>query len=376
MKNQEIKQRLLILSGALNIGLLSTLIYLAVHKSESMQKPLQEACVFTNAQILQTYRDLSFNDLELRLESTELIEEGYTKRDLALACLVAFHYIDIDRALGGIPLQRRVLSFSEKESVQEIIVFPGLHEAHFAGVLRFLKEERWPLTTEGLFIALKEPSVHDPSLVEAFYCTSEFHSLELLVQKFIPNSSRAALLRMLQEGSFMHMMRIAENLRSDQSYTKEQFYHMMLLYALDAKVKIAADYLITHEEEYVLKRCDDAELLGLLALYQETPQKVEHLAKALLISPRCDAMRAQAAKIIYALAKEPRESLLQHVCVNEMSQESKVVQKRTHVVQERDSLWKIARKYGVTIEMLRQCNQLTTDVLRVGKVLEIPEMAQ
>jgi len=37
-----------------------------------------------------------------------------------------------------------------------------------------------------------------------------------------------------------------------------------------------------------------------------------------------------------------------------------------------DSLWKIARKHGITVEALKQANNLTSDALKPGQVLQIP----
>ncbi|MED4718454.1 muramidase family protein, partial [Bacillus badius] len=45
--------------------------------------------------------------------------------------------------------------------------------------------------------------------------------------------------------------------------------------------------------------------------------------------------------------------------------------KVTHIVQSGDSLWKIANKYGTTIEKIRQENQLKTDALTIGQKLII-----
>lgn len=45
---------------------------------------------------------------------------------------------------------------------------------------------------------------------------------------------------------------------------------------------------------------------------------------------------------------------------------------RTHRVVAGDSLWGISRRYGVSIESLRDANRLSDDRLRVGQVLIIP----
>lgn len=46
----------------------------------------------------------------------------------------------------------------------------------------------------------------------------------------------------------------------------------------------------------------------------------------------------------------------------------------TYVVQRGDSLYSIARDYGVSVERLREENGLTTDVLTIGQVLTIPSV--
>lgn len=46
--------------------------------------------------------------------------------------------------------------------------------------------------------------------------------------------------------------------------------------------------------------------------------------------------------------------------------------RRSHVVGEGDSLWKIARQYKVSVEQLREANGLTEDSIQVGQKLVVP----
>ena len=43
-----------------------------------------------------------------------------------------------------------------------------------------------------------------------------------------------------------------------------------------------------------------------------------------------------------------------------------------YVVKAGDSLWQISRKYGTTVEELKRLNGLTSDLLSIGQVLQIP----
>ncbi|MBN2393212.1 MAG: LysM peptidoglycan-binding domain-containing protein [Anaerolineae bacterium] len=49
-----------------------------------------------------------------------------------------------------------------------------------------------------------------------------------------------------------------------------------------------------------------------------------------------------------------------------------VAGEQTHTVQSGDTLYSISRRYGVTVDQLKQRNNLTSDMIRVGQQLIIP----
>ena len=50
--------------------------------------------------------------------------------------------------------------------------------------------------------------------------------------------------------------------------------------------------------------------------------------------------------------------------------------KKTHVVEQGDNLWKIARKYHVSVEELMRTNRMDSEKLRPGEQIEIPEKSE
>jgi hypothetical protein len=410
----------LIISGTLNIGLIATFIYFTLKEKQSVVS--FEAKIpkdphnhqFTNEQILRTYSQASFQDLLLRLENKDLVEEGYLKRDLALACLVAFHHFNLEKALGGALLQKRLIAFRNPQGDEmiELMAFPGLIDDHFQAVLSYAKTEKWPYTTKGLFFEIKRNRLpYDASLLETFYLTSEFHTLYALLNKNNLNIEKTQLLALLMEGSWEKFKGFTDRVRLTQSYTIETCRDFLVTYLFDFHSKIAADCLFKQEIEYVVKRFDDQQLLTFLDLNAEKKQELEKLAKELLLSPRSDLVRQRAASILYSLSHEmmpqpydyltvlkrfcpemvpqpvlkAQEALAQSkdavkvIATTVASKENpsvvveKTKGKRIHKVQDGESLWKISRKYNVSIEAIMKVNHLDSDRLRPGKELQIPD---
>lgn len=377
----------LLLSGMLNIGLLSAVVYSALQEKIgclSYEAPEWKSTAPTIRSLLETYSKASFAELLSLLEQEDAVEVGYKKRDLALACLVAYHHFALDRALGGMFLQKRLVTFSKEGKEVDILLFAGLEQEHFAAIREFAKVEKWPFTPEGLFVILQQSSSKDPSLVEAWYCTAESHALQALLQKNIPQISSAEVFALLQEGKWSLVKLYADKVQFLQSYDAELCYELLSLYVVHAHSSLAARYLAVYGGEYAVKKLEDIHLLRCLSFL--SPQEGVAFAKALLVSPRTDEVRKSAAAFLYQAENlampEPYEYMaaVYHFFPEKVAQPPSLPVSRppasseqsTHVVQAGDSLWKIARKYKVSIEAIKQANHLETDRLKLGKELQIP----
>lgn len=409
MQRARVLTQALIISGTLNIGLLSTFIYFTLKEKQAVVSleiqsgsPSSKRSL-TNEQVLRTYMHASFGDLILELENRELLEDGYTKRDLALASLAAFHHFPLNRILGESLLQKRRIAFqgASLHEILEIAAFPGLKDEHFEAILHFARTEKWPLTPKGMFLIFqKSSSPYDPTLLETFYMTSEFHVFQMLVQKGVPSVEKSVLVELLKAGSWDFLRDLTERLRLLQECDLETSREVLKAYAFNFQSKIALRLLLQHHMDYVIKRFNDEQILHLFDLDLEETSLLTVMAKELLLTPRADLVRQKAASFLYGLGKEMMPQPYDHrLVVQRFFPERRIdpspenlptpaavpvqVQKvvsaptlpslRTHKVQERDSLWKIARKYGTTVEAIMKLNQLESDRLRVGKTLQIPE---
>lgn len=410
----------LIISGTLNIGLLATFAYFVLKERQGhfvleMKPTLPELSAKdvapTNVQLLRSYAVLPYQELILRLENKEPAEEGLTKRDLALACLTTFHHFNLDKALGGLPLQKKSVAFTNQEGQEtiQLSVFPGLADYQFLAILQYAKTEKWPLSNQGLFNELKRsPEMHDPSLLAAFYLSAEYHGVYTLLTKSGLNLTGAQVIDLIIEGDWQQLTALNAEQRIELNLSPDKRRAFLLGY-IKHHSKKAAQLLMENDLDFIAKRCNDTQILTLLDLYAEHSPALEQFAKELLTSPRTEAVCKKAASLLYTWAKEewkePYDHLaaIQRFCpiqiaiAPEPPKEESVItavkatlqtkkpsqapslpaqKKKLHTIEAGDNLWKIARKYQVSVEELMRTNRMETEKLRPGKQLEIPEKKQ
>jgi hypothetical protein len=400
----------LLISGTLNIALIATFIYFVIQKEKTAisfeLKPAEAALPPSNQEVLRAYSTLSFQDLLLRLEDREIIEEGYSKRDLALSCLVAFHHFDIEKALGGDSFQKRKIAFKSQDGLEmiDVVAFPGLSDAQFEALGHFAQVEKWPFRSKGLFFEIQRcKQACDPSLLDAFFLTSEFQSVSLLFARSEAPLDKMRILNLLIEGDWG----IIEKFLDEQKRLQDLSANRRLAFLIDYIHRgsaIAAQLLLETDFEFACKRLDDPHVLLLLDLLKEKTYVLESFSKILIISPRSDQVWKKAAAKLYAFAGEEfKEGAYDHLktlarfmpqampqaVVQNAANLNPIVNpapvatpappakqkkgQRIHRVQEGESLWKIAKKYRVSIEAIIKANHLETDKLRPGKELIIPE---
>lgn len=407
LKKTKTLTQALILSSTLNIGLIATFAYFVLkEKQQTLTLELKPAASEgnslqpTNVELLKSYCLLPYPELISRLEDKESIEEGLTRRDLALACLVAFHHFNLDKALGGLPLQKRSLFFSHAAAGEtlHLPVFPGLTDAQFVAVSQYAKTEKWPFTNQGLFYELKRSTPHpDPSLLSTFYLTSEYHAAYLLLTRSGLKMSQEEIADLVADGSWEQLAELATEQKTTLDLSPERRLSFVLGY-LDHHSLKAAKLLATYDLASVTKRCNDVQVLTLLDLYADKTPPLEQFVKDLLVAPRTEAVYRKAASILYHWqgeeCKEPYDHIatLKRFLPDAVAQEIPLTpstlpsptqtfptkapvasKKRTHTVESGDNLWKIARKYKVSIEEIMRVNRLESEKLRPGKQLEIPE---
>ena len=340
----------------------------------------------TNQELLSVYSTLSFKELLSILEDDSFVEEGYRKRDLALASLVAFHFFNLEKALSSFPSQRRQLSFLNQEGQEkiDITVFPGLSDDQFQALIQYVKTEKWPLTAQGVFFELKQGQ-QDPALLETFYLTSEFRVVEALFTRSGLVFPKEFLVLLLTQGDWDVIKELTEEQKLAQDLSSQKLKNFLLSY-IKKRSLLAAKILLEWDREFVAKKLEDFDLILFLDLFPQTSPSVSLLLKDLLCSPRSDAIWRKCAEKLYGFHLLPipetyNYDLVLQTFFPEIPRpkqdsikvvESSPTKRRTYTVQSGDNLWKIAKKYKVSIDALRKQNKLATDKLRVGKELEIP----
>lgn len=279
----------LVVSGGLNILFLALLLYgvlgdgflrwrndMLIHRWPRTDEVALD--VRSRGEAINELLVMPFDLLVERLSSPRRLDEDLTERDLALGCLVRFFYFNLPQALS-----EKEIPFPKQTIVHgvEVPIYPGLNGSQFARIIQFAEIERWPLTSQGLFLALKNGQMKDQSLIDAFWQTPEFLNLQRLFARSNHPVDRTVLLQTILKGDWTAFQQLT---------TLESFLNT---------------YAVAEEK----------------------------------VAP-----------------PPPPEPPVE----------------RTYTIQDGDSLWKIARKLNVSVNALKEKNQLQADLVRPGKILKVP----
>lgn len=418
----------LAVSGILNIGVLSLLSYWIIRERPPTPyfelKPAIHEMVLVDhrccAEVIGQFHKLSFDQLVNKLTEIRLIENGYTERDLALSSLVSFHHFNLSRALAGDeqPKQQRTLLWKNKSIEKSIplIVYPGLSDSQFDSIVTFVKTERWPLTTEGMFYVLqkqKSDQQLNEELINTFMMMPEFLAVELLFNRSEVSLEKKQVFELILEGNWKLLSSFFNQQKLSQDLSSARRQRLLLDYLQHGSKKAAYLLLIT-DRDFAVKKLDDRQVLTILEKLTIKTDTSQSFAMDMLTSPRGTEVWQQASSRLYGFAGEtvpaawnyqavltrfaptqlpptisisslPDLPIAKQIPPKTMSRPPAVVSRpivavvrqpeviyRTYVVQEGDSLWKISRMNQVDLEALKKLNKLQSDALKVGLVLKLP----
>ncbi|NBT86193.1 MAG: LysM domain-containing protein [Alphaproteobacteria bacterium] len=376
------------ISIAFNVALLINFSFLVfkqeIPKIETIYKDATEIVQAIPAleSLLNQLLEKPMAELIPILSDQTILEEGYKARDLALAVLAGYHYFDLEKAISGVTLEKRVVHFEKKDSGEqfELILFPGLVDEHFFAINQYLKSEKWPFTPEGIFFELKKhlgPS--DLSLREAFYKTQHFELIELLMKRNNLSPSREIILRILLLDDFQRIDHLVQKILKKSSFPKE-FLQNLLQEAILKGSAQAATLFVELDANYLLKNLEDKDLLPIIKNLKTRTDRTLYFLKELTRSIRTDAIRKEAALKLYALYKDSLpESKNQKDILKKLT--AKVEDHSTsghsfiiHIVKEGETLWQIARKYKVPIKEIVEKNKIDkTKPLQIGATVYVPK---
>lgn len=358
----------LAVSGFLNIILLTSIFYwmikehspaLYCEQKPSLKLVKQAPLVVGEASraLILRLQVLPYEQLILRLKSNAPVENGYTERCLAVACLVAFHHFDLSRALEGSSyvVQERLMIYGPflNGSQPSIKMFSGLTDRHFAAIVAFADSERWPQTPRGLFslLQLKKGNV-DGSLLDAFVLTPEFMAIESVFKRLDPLVEKGELVNFLLEGDWQMLANISEQQRLYGNLSDTRRRKILLEYIQKGSATAAA----------ILLKVDGSLGGGKSEDLFESPLKNVELPKPQVIAAKSpvsfekgnnDTLKIKPLGAIKPSASAPKAD-------------------RLYIVQEGDNLWKLSRRFNVDVDVLRRYNKLSSDALIPSSALRIP----
>jgi LysM repeat protein len=391
----------LIASGAFNIVMAVLMIssYLTEpppvttfrYKPISLEKKYEKS--ISVAEQLEEYRKLSFGELCDLLNDTAYLADGYTRRDVALSTLVTFHHLNIDAVIPAEHHEARTLRLTDGEEVE---LYPSSNEALFSALNAYIHEESWPYTSEGMLSLLQKPGWNnDDTLKEAFYLSSEFSLIELLFRRDETPLSREEILALLIEGKWEEIHSFTEEQSYDLDISPLARIHFLETF-LPHGSKRAAKLIVERDPFLAADELTNDSMMQLVSLLDERSDASEMFLFEIIMSPRSETIWQQAAQHLYTWEGEevpepydhmivvqrfiPRNILEESIVIvtedeeeNDDTAKEEEEEDKGYTVIDGDSLWKIAKKHGITTQALRDANDISNDVLKTGTVLHIPK---
>src|SRR5262245_8555802 len=125
----------------------------------------------------------------------------------------------------------------------------------------------------------------DPTLIDAFYLTPEFLSVELLFNRSEKEVEKQELLQMLCEGEWKLLSFFTEQQRAVQDLSAARRQRFLLDYVERGNRK-AAYLLLKTDGDFAAHKLDDPHVMALLRLLPHKTPEAEQFALEQLTSPR------------------------------------------------------------------------------------------
>ncbi len=375
-KNRWLVQTL-VLSAILNVALIGVFFYFLIRDNplHFHFQPKVEVKVESRSlspTFLARLQTLSFDQLVDLLSDHQMVEQGYRVCDFAAAALVQVHDFDLPRALGNRSLSERRWDLGD----QIFTLYSGLTEEDFADLALFARTERFPFKVKRLLetVASKQG---DPELLTYFCHTPEFILVETLFSRTQLPLSKGTLLALVCEGGWERLDRFCEAERQQSDFSDLARREFLMDY-IEGASKTAAYLLLITDFDFALSQLDDRQMVSLLKLLDVKTQEATHFMQALSTSLRSEEVCQQA---VQRLADYGEEEVAGHYVPRPSAGQLRPVFRESppaapapsmHLVQPGESLWLIAQKYHVPVELLMEVNHLHSTVIQPGKSLQIP----